>query len=134
MSDPAHTIRNSCPVPGLVTLVPMLTAAAWIVTASGAECPIQAAETSAAELLSKPLTSTTLTESDPPLYVQSEGGAEATRDGPMLLKGEVTVTQGDRKLSTRDATYDPKSQSIEVKNGVEYADPSLKVSGQEAHF
>jgi LPS-assembly protein len=132
MSDPEHTIRTLRPIPGLVTLVPVLTAA-WIVSATAAECPgVTVTTPSAAELLAAPRAAATA-QGEEPLYIESDG-LDAARDGEWLLKGEVTVTQGERKLSTRDATYDPQSQSIDVKNGVEYADPDLKVRGSGAHF
>jgi LPS-assembly protein len=132
MSDPAHTLRALHPIPGLVTLVPVLTAA-WIVSANAAECPVASATSpAAAELLGTPRTANS-SGADTPLNIRSDG-FEASRDGEWLLKGEVTVTQGERQLTTRDATYDPQSQSIDVKNSVEYADPDLKVRGTGAHF
>src|SRR5215203_560522 len=110
MSDPEHTIRTQRPIPGLVTLVPALTAA-WMVSASAAECPgVTVTTPSAAELLAAPRAAATA-PGEEPLYVESDG-LDATRDGEWFLKGEVTITQGERKLSTRDATYDPQSQSI----------------------
>ena len=50
------------------------------------------------------------------------------------MKGEVSIRQGERTLNTHDAVYDPKSQRIDVSNGVEYEDPDLKVSGSGATF
>jgi LPS-assembly protein len=136
MSDPEHTFRTLRPTPGLVTLVPVLTAA-WIVSATAADCPREPeAAPSAAQLLGAPRAADSAKGNNPlsgPLQVESDG-LDAARDGEWLLKGEVTVTQGDRKLITRDATYDPQTQSIDVQNGVEYADPDLKVRGSGAHF
>jgi len=57
---------------------------------------------------------------------------EATRDGEMLLKGDVVIRQGERRLETRDAIYDSRTQSFRVDQGVEYADPALRVSGAGA--
>jgi LPS-assembly protein len=71
--------------------------------------------------------------SDTPIEFESEGGVDATRDGEMLLKGEVLIKQGERTIKTRDAHYDSQSQSFSVDNEVEYADPDLKVSGTAAH-
>ncbi|HEY5806951.1 MAG TPA: LPS assembly protein LptD [Povalibacter sp.] len=59
---------------------------------------------------------------------------EATRDGTWDLKGEVSITQGERKLTTTDATYDPATQSLSTENGVTYSDPSMKVEGSGAKF
>jgi LPS-assembly protein len=67
-----------------------------------------------------------------PIEFQSES-LEASRDGEMLLKGEVVISQGVRKVKTRDAVYDQTTQSFEVENGVEYSDPNLKVTGTGAH-
>lgn len=58
---------------------------------------------------------------------------EATRDGEMLLKGDVVIRQGERRLETRDAVYDSRTQSFRVDQGVEYSDPALRVSGTGAH-
>jgi len=58
---------------------------------------------------------------------------EAKKDGAIDLKGDVVISQGDRKVKTRDATYDTQTQSIEVRSEVEYSDPQLKVTGTGAH-
>ena len=58
---------------------------------------------------------------------------EARRDGEMLLKGDVVISQGNRQLKTRDAVYDTQTQSFKVDGGVEYSDPNLKVTGAGAH-
>lgn len=59
---------------------------------------------------------------------------EATRDGKWELKGDVSITQGERKISTTDATYDPQSQSFSTEHGVTYSDPAMKVQGSGAQF
>jgi LPS-assembly protein len=59
---------------------------------------------------------------------------EAVLEGDMRLKGNVVITQGERRLTTRDAVYDAQSQSFEVDNGVEYTDPDLTVRGSGAHL
>src|SRR5687768_4322808 len=53
--------------------------------------------------------------------------AEATREGQMFLKGEVTITQGARTIKTRDATLDQNTNEFSVSNGVELSDPTLKI-------
>jgi LPS-assembly protein len=70
---------------------------------------------------------------DTPIEFESDGGVEATRDGDLLLKGDVTIKQGERTLKTRDAHYNSQAQSFSVEDDVEYADPDLKVSGTSAH-
>ena len=134
MPDPDHTISTSQPRVGLINVVPVLMTL-WVVTASAQECPVSnttgpafgASQATPLETV-KPVS-----DANTPIEVESDGG-EATREGAWLLKGEVTIRQGERKLNTRDAVYDPKSQSIEVNNGVEYEDPGLKVRGSGAHF
>jgi LPS-assembly protein len=68
---------------------------------------------------------------DTPFEIEAES-VEATRDGEMLLKGDVLVRQGERTLKTRNAHYDSQSQSFSVDEDVEYADPDLEVSGTSA--
>ena len=51
----------------------------------------------------------------------------------MLLKGDVLIKQGVRRIKTRDAIYNTQTQSFKVDNGVEYSDPNLKVTGAGAH-
>lgn len=51
----------------------------------------------------------------------------------MLLGGDVVISQGSRRLKTRDAVYDAQTQSFQVEHGVEYSDPTLKVAGDGAH-
>jgi LPS-assembly protein len=60
--------------------------------------------------------------------------AEATREGQMFLKGEVTITQGARTIKTRDATLDQNTNEFSVSNGVELSDPTLKIRGTGAQI
>ncbi len=69
---------------------------------------------------------------DEPIEFESDG-LEATRDGEMLLKGDVLIKQGERRIKTRDAIYNTQTQSFKVDNDVEYSDPNLKVTGAGAH-
>jgi LPS-assembly protein len=69
---------------------------------------------------------------DTPIEYEADG-LEATRDGEMLLKGDVLIRQGERTLKTRNARYDSQAQSFDVDDEVEYTDPNLKVSGTSAH-
>lgn len=59
---------------------------------------------------------------------------EATRDGPMLLQGDVTIRQGPRTIKTRDATLDPTTNAFSVSNGVELSDPTLRIRGSGAQI
>ena len=79
--------------------------------------------------------SPTLASIDPnaPIAVESDS-AEATGDGRMLLKGEVTISQQSRTIKTRDATYDRNSNRFSVEGGVDYADPNLRIRGTGAQL
>jgi LPS-assembly protein len=59
---------------------------------------------------------------------------DAARTGQWQLNGDVTLSQGDRQLKTRDATFDPNSETLTTSNAVEYADPNVKVQGSSAQF
>jgi LPS-assembly protein len=60
-------------------------------------------------------------------------GVEGTRNGDLKLTGNVEIRQGERRIKTRDATYNPQDESFEVDEGVEYTDGTVKVRGQGAH-
>jgi len=68
-----------------------------------------------------------------PIDIQSDS-VEATRDGTLLLQGEVTIEQGNRVLETRDATYNQVTNEFSVENGVSYRDPNLQIRGAGAHL
>jgi LPS-assembly protein len=74
-------------------------------------------------------------EIDPnaPIVVDSDS-AEASRDGQVLLNGEVTIQQGPRTMRTRDAQWNQTTNEFTVDNGVEYEDPNLKIRGAGAHL
>lgn len=76
----------------------------------------------------------TISAVDPntPIRIESDS-VEASPDGRMLLKGEVTINQGQRTIKTRDALYDQNSNEFSVENGVDFVDPSLKIRGTGAH-
>lgn len=59
-------------------------------------------------------------------------GAEGTRDGDLKLTGKVEIRQGERRIHTRDATYNPKDETFDVEQGVEYSDGQVTVRGQSA--
>lgn len=59
---------------------------------------------------------------------------EGTPEGTWNLKGAVTVKQGNRELRTKDAVYDPKTQTLTTRHEVEYSDPTMKVRGKAAEM
>src|SRR5262245_44680178 len=69
---------------------------------------------------------------DTPIEFEADT-VEAQRDGAIEMKGDVVISQGDRRVKTRDATYDTQTQAIQVDNDVEYTDPQLTVTGSGAH-
>jgi len=76
-----------------------------------------------------------VTSIDPNAAINVESdSAEATRDGQMFLKGDVTITQGARTIKTRDATFDQRTGDFSVESGVELSDPTLTVRGAGAQF
>ncbi|WP_175596944.1 LPS-assembly protein LptD [Peristeroidobacter soli] len=60
-------------------------------------------------------------------------GAEGTRDGNLKLTGKVEIRQGERRIETRDATYNTQDESFDVTEGVKYTDGAVTVQGQGAH-
>ncbi|MFC4308396.1 LPS-assembly protein LptD [Steroidobacter flavus] len=60
-------------------------------------------------------------------------GAEGTRDGNLKLTGKVEIRQGERRIETRDATYNTQDESFDVTEGVKYTDGTVTVQGQGAH-
>lgn len=61
-------------------------------------------------------------------------GVEGTRDGELKLTGHVEIRQGERRIQTRDATYNPQDESFRVNQGVEYSDGAVTVRGAGAHI
>jgi LPS-assembly protein len=57
---------------------------------------------------------------------------DARKDGVLTLQGNVLIQQGVRQLKTRDATYDPNTDSFAVDNDVEFSDPNFTVRGESA--
>jgi LPS-assembly protein len=104
--------------------------AAFTALGAGAEdCPAPGKPAADARSPSLPPAAT---PAETPIDFEAEG-MEATRDGKMLLQGEVLIKQGERTIKTRDAAYDSESQSFSVDDDVEYSDPNLRVSGSSAH-
>lgn len=61
-------------------------------------------------------------------------GVEGTREGELKLTGKVEIRQGERRIHTRDATYNPQDESFKVDEGVEYNDGQIMVRGEGAHI
>lgn len=61
-------------------------------------------------------------------------GLEGTREGELKLNGKVEIRQGERRIHTRDATYNPQDESFQVDQGVEYNDGQVTVRGEGAHI
>jgi LPS-assembly protein len=61
-------------------------------------------------------------------------GVEGTRDGELKLTGNVEIRQGERRVQTSDATYNPQDESFRVDQGVEYSDGAVTVRGAGAHI
>lgn len=61
-------------------------------------------------------------------------GVEGTREGELKLTGEVEIRQGERRIRTSDATYNPQDESFRVDQGVEYSDGAVTVRGAGAHI
>ncbi len=61
-------------------------------------------------------------------------GVEGTREGELKLTGKVEIRQGERRIQTRDATYNPQDESFRVDQGVEYTDGTVTVRGSGAHI
>lgn len=108
-------------------MIASMLAAAAVNAANAEDCPERAAVPAPAE--GQPSAEEA---SDQEIQFESDG-LEAVRDGEMLLKGDVVITQGTRRIKTRDAIYNAQTQSFEVDKGVQYSDPTLKVTGEGAH-
>lgn len=107
-----------------------LVAACVALGAAADECPQPNRTSGAARPAALPKSETEL--GDAPIEYEADG-LEATRDGQMLLKGDVLIRQDERTLRTRNARIDRESQRVDVDEDVEYSDPDVKVSGTSAH-
>src|SRR4030095_7501681 len=104
-------------------------AACIALSAAAEECPAPVKATGAARPATASKPGPEL--SDTPIEYEADG-VEATRDGEMLLKGDVLIKQGERTLKTRNARYNSQSQSFNVDEDADHADQELKVSGTSA--
>ncbi len=117
------------PGPQKSALLAAAIAACIAFSAAAQECPAPVRPTGTARPAAPAQPETAL--GDTPIEYEADG-LEATRDGEMLLKGDVLIRQGERTLKTRNARYDSQAQSFSVDDEVEYSDPNLKVSGTSA--
>jgi LPS-assembly protein len=128
MSGPVHTTSTTTPhwTHGLRLIVTaLITAGARVARADECADPAQITEQQDIEPAEF--------SPDQPIEFEADG-VEGTRDGAMLLRGNVVIRHGPRQLKTQDAEYDPVTQRFNVKGGVEYAEPTLRVSGESAHI
>lgn len=99
--------------------------------AFAADCPDSDFAATQWQQSPKPATTATALDSDIDLKMDS---LDATPEGDWNLQGEVTITQGERQLKTRDAVYSPKSETFRTDSAVEFSDPNVKVQGTGAQF
>ena len=66
--------------------------------------------------------------------VRSQGANIGLKEGNYSLNGQVTIEQGERKLTAEDAQYNPDTGQFKVRDNVKYADPDLEVQGTDAEY
>src|SRR5687768_16490540 len=142
MPSPLRTTRPPTAVPrastpnGLLRFGAVLSTPVATITVSANaladECPDSSFYPE--EARQSPLRAASATPSEEPEINLEMDSFDATHDGAWQLNGDVTLSQGERQLKTRDATYDPNSQTLTTPNAMEYADPNLKVQGTSAQF
>jgi LPS-assembly protein len=116
-------------LPALASLSLTLASVLHSPVSAASDCPQPSSLQEATEAAPKPTTT------DPQADIELEMDSfEATREGTWDLKGDVIISQGDRKLTTKDATYDPQAQTFATPNDVQYSDPTMKVQGTGAQF
>jgi LPS-assembly protein len=70
---------------------------------------------------------------DTPIEYEADG-LEGTRDGELLLNGDVLIRQGDRTIKTSNARINTETHGFSVDDELEYAAPDMKVSGTSAQI
>ena len=70
---------------------------------------------------------------DAPLVVYSED-SEATSDSSVILKGDVQISQGNRKIHANTAMLDQGNRQVSLKGNVQFREPGLLLIGQEANI
>lgn len=70
---------------------------------------------------------------DAPLLVYSED-SEASIDSSVTLKGDVQISQGNRKIRANTATLDQGNRQVSLKGNVQFREPGLLLIGKEANI
>jgi LPS-assembly protein len=70
---------------------------------------------------------------DTSIHVHSEGG-EVKKNGDATLEGNVEITQGNREIKTRNATYEANTQQFSTEDKIDYSDDQVHVHGTGAEF
>ncbi len=68
------------------------------------------------------------------IVVESDGVSGTLTEEVYTLEGDVVITQGQRKITTQDATIDQRSGSFSVESPIEYSDPNMSVTGKAARL
>src|SRR5512138_654824 len=68
------------------------------------------------------------------IVVESDAGTALLNDQVYLLEGDVVITQGERKIATKDARIDQRTGTFRVESPVEYSDPTMTVTGDSARL
>jgi LPS-assembly protein len=68
------------------------------------------------------------------IIVESDRATALLNEDVYLLEGDVVVTQGKRKILTKDARIDQRSGTFSVETPIEYSDPNLTVTGDSARL
>jgi len=67
------------------------------------------------------------------IYIESDS-MEAEKEGVLTLRGDVTIQQGEREISTDEIEYDSVSGGFKTKTPVQLSDPNLTVRGESAEI
>ena len=67
------------------------------------------------------------------IYIESDS-MEAEKEGVLTLRGDVSIEQGDRRISTDEIEYDSVSGAFKTKAPVQLSDPNLSVRGKSAEI
>ncbi len=82
--------------------------------------------------LALPVADAAAAPTDPNRVVVSTAGAEVDATGAGHQTGPIRVRQGVRTLTAQDGSYDPVTESFDVRGNVEYRDPLMILGGEWA--
>lgn len=68
------------------------------------------------------------------IVVESDGVSGTLAEEIYVLEGDVAITQGQRRITTKDATIDQRSGNFTVESPIEYSDPNMTVTGESARL